>query len=304
LNWKQRLLHFSGILYYAGSVTNLITLFAPLLYLFFGVFILRMTIAEMIFFRLPFTVGYYMLYSWLTLRNRSALWTEFYDAFLAPSMGITVMRTFCQPFGRGVRVTDKTQRPKRITVNRRVAAPFVVLIALHLGGLVFAFATGRSVDQPDIFPIIAWFTLSNLVMLWLCLLASMDIRRPRTSPRFEHHLAFALELDDQIVRGETAFVSEHEVAVFRAQLPAGQSNNAVLSVPALDWMDVPVRLRADTDEQVSFEFAQLTLPQRRALVEFLYCQPGQWETKPKSEVRAMCEYARAGLRMYPLAESL
>ena len=75
LTWQQRLLHFSGILYYAGSVSNLFNLLAPLLYLFFGVFILRMTIAEMIFFRLPFTVGYYLLYSWLTLKTRSALWT-------------------------------------------------------------------------------------------------------------------------------------------------------------------------------------------------------------------------------------
>jgi len=304
LDWKQRLLHFSGILYYAGSVTNLFNLLAPLLYLFGGVFILRMTITEMIFFRLPFTVGYYMLYSWLTLGNRSALWTEFYDAYLAPSMGITALRTFCQPFGRGFRVTDKTQRPRRITVNRRVAAPFVILIALHLAGLAFALATGKRVDQPEIFPIIAYFALSNVAMLWVCLLASMDIRRPRPFRRFEHRLAFELVWDDKCIRGETAFVSENEVTVPRAQLPAGQSNKAALSVPALDWIDVPVCPRADTDGQVSLEFLQLSLSQRRALVEFLYCQPGQWETKPKSETRAVWEYARAGVRMYPLAESV
>jgi cellulose synthase (UDP-forming) len=41
LAWQQRLLHFSGILYYTGSVINLFNLVAPLLYLFFGVFILH-----------------------------------------------------------------------------------------------------------------------------------------------------------------------------------------------------------------------------------------------------------------------
>ena len=303
LNWKQRLLHFSGILYYAGSLCGLFNLIAPLLYLFFGVLILRMTIEEMIFFRLPFTVGYYMLYSWLTLRTRSAVWTEFYDAFLAPSMGLTVLQTFCKPFGRGFRVTDKTQRPKRITLNRRVAAPFAVLFALHLAGLAFAVATGKHLDQPEIFPIIAYFTLSNVAMLWLCLLVSMDIRRARSFPRFAHRLPFELAWDDECVRGNTVFLSESDATVTSARLPARLPDKAVLCLPALDFVDVPVRLRRDTDGQFSLEFLALSLPQRRALVEFLYCRPGQWESKPRGELRAVCEYARAGLRMYPLAES-
>jgi cellulose synthase (UDP-forming) len=303
LDWKQRLLHFSGILYYAGSVTNLFNLLAPLLYLFFGVFILRMTIVEMIFFRLPFTVGYYMLYSWLTLGNRSPWWTEFYDAFLAPSMALTTLRTFWKPFGRGFRVTDKTQRPRRITVNRRVALPFVVLFALNLAGLVFAFATGRHVDQPEAFPIVVYFTLVNLAMLWLCLLVSMDIRRPRAYPRFAHRIPFDLVCDDEVAHGETCLLSESEITVSASSLPVCSSEKAALCLPSLDLMDIPVRLRRDTDGQCSLEFLQLSLGQRRKLVEFLYCQPGQWEGKSKGELRAVWEYARAGMRMYPLAES-
>src|SRR5947199_363894 len=47
LNWKQRLMHFSGIIYYLGSVSTLFNLIAPLLFLFFGTHLLRMTAAEM-----------------------------------------------------------------------------------------------------------------------------------------------------------------------------------------------------------------------------------------------------------------
>ena len=303
LDWKQRLLHFSGILYYAGSVSNLFNLLAPLLYLFFGVFILRMTFAEMIFFRLPFSVGYYLLYSWLTLRNRSAVWTEFYDAFLAPSMGLTVLRTFCRPFGRGFRVTDKTQRPKRITLNRRVALPFVILIVLHLAGLAVAVAGGRHFEQPDVFPIVVCFALVNLGMLWVCLLASLDIRRPRVVPRFAHRLPFELAWDDARAFGETSLLSEADATVPKERLPAPLPENAVLCLPSLNLTDLPVRLSRDTNGEVSLQFLELSLPQRRALVAFLYCQPGQWETKPKSELRAIWEYSRAGMRLYPLAES-
>jgi cellulose synthase (UDP-forming) len=304
LTWQQRLLHFSGILYYAGSVINLFNLLAPLLYLFFGVFILRMNVAEMIFFRLPFTIGYYMLYSWLTLRTRSALWTEFYDAFLAPSMAVTVLRTFWKPFGRGFRVTDKTQRPKRVSLNRRVATPFLVLILLHVAGLVVGLVTGKQIDQPDIFPVIVFFTATNIVMLWVCVLASLDIRRARPFPRFNHRLRFELEWDDEVIRGRAEYLSETELTVAWPETTVALPEKAVLCLPALDFVDAPVTLRRDTEGQLSLEFLQLSLAQRRALVEFLYCQPGQWDTKPKSEVRAVWEYARAGLRIYPLAESV
>lgn len=303
LDWRQRVLHASGILYYSGSLSNLFNLLAPLPYLFLGVCIVRMSLPEMLFFRLPLTVGHYMLYSWLTLHNRLALWTDFYDAFLAPSMGFTVLRSFCRPFGRGFRVTDKAHRPRRITLDRRVASPFLVLIALHLAGLATCVASGRDVDQPEVFPVVACFAAGNLVMLWVCLLASMDVRRARRFPRFEHRLDFTLEWEGGHVAGRTHRLSEGEATIRPREPMPPAPGQGLLTLPALGWTRVPVRLRRDIDDQWSLEFLRLSLTQRRSIVEFLYCRPGQWETPPKSEVRAVWEYARAAARMYPLAES-
>lgn len=39
------------------------------------------------------------------------------------------------------------------------------------------------------------------------------------------------------------------------------------------------------------------------MITELYCHPGQWDSKPKSELMAGWEYFRAGIRMYPLAEA-
>ncbi len=303
LTWQQRLLHFSAILYYAGSLSSLFSLVAPLLYLFLDLRILHASVPEMLFFRLPFMVGYYLLFSWLTLKTRSALWTEFYDAFLAPMMSLAVVHTFWKPFGRGFRVTDKTQRPQRIKMNRSVALPFAVLLALHLAGLAFAFSTQKHIDEPDVFALVAYFACGNLAVLWLCLLVSMDIRRPRPFPRFAHRLPFELSWDGATVRGETVCLSEAEVTVPGRPLPAPVPDKAELRLPSLDLSDVPVSLRQDTDGHVSLRFTEISLSQRRALLTFLYCRPGQWESKPKSELRAVWEYVRAGLRMYPLAES-
>jgi cellulose synthase (UDP-forming) len=298
----QRLLHLSGILYYLGSLTTLFSLVAPLLYLFFGVLILQTSIPEMIFFRLPLTLGFYMLFSWLTLRTRSALWTEFYDAFLAPAMSLTVLRTLCKPFGVGFRVTDKAVRQRRLTINRKVALPFIVLAALHVAGLAVSVAIGRHIDQPEIFGIVTYFALCNLATLWVCLLVTIDIRTPRAHRRFDRRIPFELCWGDQVTHGETLFLCECDATVATPSslsLPA----QAQLSLPALQLANVPVRVRQDTDGQWSLGWGELSLAERRALITYLYCQPGQWNTKPKSELRAIWEYARAGLRMYPLAES-
>jgi len=303
LSGWQRLLHLSGILYYLGSVSTLFVLLAPLFYLFFGILILQTSIVEMLFFRLPLMLGYYMLFSWLTLRTRSAVWTEFYDAFLAPAMTLTVVRSLCKPFGVGFRVTDKSVHKRRLAINRKVAFPFAALFVLHVAGLALSIALGRHIEQPETFGIVAYFTLGNLAMLWLCLLVSIDVRRLRPYRRFQHRVPFELCWDDAILKGETRFLSETDATIAGRNFPSCIPDGARLNMPSIGLVDVPVRMRQDTDAQLSLEWLALSLPQRRALITHLYCRPGQWNSRPKSEVRAMWEYARAGLRMYPLAES-
>jgi len=299
----QRVLHFSGILYYLGSLTTLFNLVAPLLYLFFGVTILQTSVPEMLFFRLPLTLGFYMLFSWLTLGTRSALWTEFYDVFLAPAMTLTAVRSLAKPFGVGFRVTDKAVRKQRLSVNRKIALPFVVLFVLHLAGLAFGAAIGRHIDQPEIFGIVTYFALCNLAVLWLCFLATIDIRAPRCFRRFEQHVPFTLQWDDGITHGETLLLSESEATIAAWNLSGNQPHYAQLSLPTLGLIEVPVRVRKDTDQHLALEWSELSLAERRALIAHLYCRPKQWITKPKRELQAIWEYARAGLRMYPLAES-
>ena len=306
LSWQQRLMHGSAIVYYLGSVSSLFNLIAPLFFLFFGAHLLRMTMGEMLFYRLPFTAGFYLLYSWLTRRTRSAVWTEFYEAFLAPSLGLTAIRSLCKPFGVGFRVTAKAIRRQRLGVNRRVALPFAVLFVLHVVGIAFALVMHRQYEERDAFVIATCFAVSNLITLWLCLLVSVDVAQEHSFVRFTHHLPCLLLWDDTGLAGDTITLSEGEV-VFKARegSPAGPfPNKAFLHLPSLQLCDVPMRVReVSGDGQASVEFLDLTLPQRRTLIAYLYCRPRQWDRPARSELRAMWEYVRASLRIYPLAES-
>jgi len=304
LNWKQRALHLASIFYYLGSVSNLLTLILPLFFLFGGVLIMKMTLLEMIFYRLPFTTGYYLLYSWLTLRTRSALWSEFYDAFLAPTMGLTVLRSLLNPFGGGFRVTNKANRTHEVTPQWRVARPFIVLLVLHVLGIACALYTQKHIEQRDVFWIVLFFTASNISLLWMCLLVSMDVPHTASFRRFDRALGFELVWENGRGSGYTMALSDREVFVSSGLLPPALPERAQLSIPALGFAQVPVRIFVERCEnRVQLVLPELPLPLYRTLIVELYCQPGQWETQPKSEARAAYEYFRASLRMYPLAEA-
>jgi cellulose synthase (UDP-forming) len=307
LNWKQRVLHFSSIIYYLGSLSTLFNLIAPVLFLFFGTHLLRMTLPEMVLYRFPFAIGFYLLYAWLTRGTRSPLWTELYEAFLAPSMGLTVLRTLFKPFGAGFRVTDKSIRQGTLCLNRRVAFPFVVLILLHLAGFGFALLTQRHMEEPEAFSIATYFVITNLATLWLCFLVSIDVAQEHPYPRFAVKTPCLVTFDDTGVSGETEFLSEGDLVMRMENPKKFQSSNpeaAFVHIPKLGLHDVPVRCRSVTgDERMVFDFVDLTLKQRRRLIEFLFCKPNQWDRGARNELVAAWEFLRAGLRMFPLAES-
>jgi cellulose synthase (UDP-forming) len=315
LNLKQRLFHFSGILYYLGSLSSMFNLVAPLLYLVLGLRLLDVTLPELLFYRLPFMVGYYMLFCWLTCRNRSAVWTEFFDAFLAPTLAWTALRTLWKPFGKGFRVTDKSMNHQGLTWNRPVARPFLVLLGLHVGALVLAWSLGRHEEDPHLFVIVAWFALGNILILWLCLLATMDVARHHAHPRFHHNLPAAVDAPGRHWTGRTVTVSEGEVVMetspplTRDELASITEATLTLEMPGLERMPARVRVRPDggegNDRRLALEFIDLPLEQRRNLIEFLFCQPGQWDRghTPRNELRSVSEFYRSALRVYPLAES-
>jgi hypothetical protein len=87
-------------------------------------------------------------------------------------------------------------------------------------------------------------------------------------------------------------------------MPECAPGSALLTIPALCLKSLPVRILGDVHDGVThLALPDLPLPEYRAIIAALYCQPGQWNARAKGELRAAWEYMRAGLRMYPLAEA-
>ena len=304
LTWRQRALHMASILYYLGSVSNIVTLILPLLFFFGNVLVMKMTLPEMIFYRLPFTLGYYLLYSWLTLRTRSPFWSELYDAFLSPTMGLTVLRSLVRPFGIGFRVTNKAQRTRESSVNWQIATPFAVLLVLHVLAIAFAVGTHKHIEYRDMFWIVALSVGFNVSLLWMCLLVCVDVARASPHHRFERKVPFTLSWEGGSASGTTVAISDEEVFILSTSLIAEVPCNAKLTISELGFDEINVRIvTGDKPDRIGLLLPQLPLEQYRRLITELYCQPGQWDGRPKGEMQAAWEYFRAGLRMYPLAEA-
>ena len=334
LNWKQRTFHFSSILYYMGGVTSFLNLIVPLFFLFGGIAMMRITINEIIFYRLPLTIFYAMLFSWQMLGTRSSFWTEFYDAFLAPSGALTAVRTFINPKSTGFRVTDKSARTTHVTLNRRAAMPFIVLLALHAVGLVALFTSRDSIANIQLAGIVTYFAVMNMVIIWVCILATIDVPHHEKFVRFQHRVPCRItwlggkadagpsapapadfmgsSFKDFMARvrtlPETEFLSHGDLGIPRKNFTSGLPalpTVASISLPLKGLEDLhAVVTEDDADDVIHFEFDELTIPQKRALVDFLYCRPRMWDHIPdNNELRALFDYSTAAMRMFPLADS-
>jgi cellulose synthase (UDP-forming) len=233
------------------------------------------------------------------------MWTEVYEAFLAPSMGLTVIRSLIKPFGAGFRVTDKAIRQGRLALNRRVALPFIILLLLHVIGIAFALFTQKQIDEPDAFLIVSYFAVSNIALLWVCILVSIDVAQRHPFVRFPRQLPCFVTWEDTGIAAETISISEGDVVLKMDSLISNMPRKAFAHFPEIDLSDIPINFKeVDSSGQCTFDFENLKLKQRRKLIEYLFCQPGQWNRPSRSEGRAAWEYLRAGVRMYPLAESI
>jgi hypothetical protein len=187
-----------------------------------------------------------------------------------------------------------------------VALPFVILLLLHFAGIAFALLLRRHVEEPDAFAIVVYFAGTNVLMLWICLLISVDVAQPNPFVRFPRRIPALVSWDDTGLVAETESLSEGDVVIQVNPQFVGENlpQNAFFHLPGLGLDDVPVRFKsAEGNGRFTLEFTELTLKQRRALVEYLFCQPKQWDRPPRSELLAAWEFLRAALRMYPLAES-
>lgn len=306
LNPIQRLAYFEGLIHWFSSIARVGFLLMPLAYAFLGVIPLRATEAELLYFFVPFYLVQLSVFSWLNYRSRSALLSDVYSLVLAFPLALTVFQVMMRPFSKGFKVTPKGTASDRYHFNWALAWPLIIVFVLtalslwiNLGQCLVTMAD--PVDHLRGLGIGWIWSAYNLLMLGLALLILLDAPRPSPYEWFNvRRIAKLKPIDNDdaevVIWGTTTMISEigAEVELTKA-----------VSLHSEDWTDQAIALELP-DEQLTLpsqvlqtqirdgvptltiEFAPLSLPQQRQLIELLFCRPGQWQSRcSPNEVRSL-----------------
>lgn len=314
LSFMQRLTHGTGLLYWFLSLPRLVFLLIPLAYLLFQLVPLRATVDGLLYFFLPHYLGVILAFSWLTKGRRSALWSDIYETILCGPMTLTVFQTLIKPFGQGFKTTPKGLSTERININWRLVGPLLGLLTLSLVGMINGLVNpGWFTYGPGALRVNLFWTFYNVVLLQISILAAIDVPKRRHT-RFRHTLACELQFEGFTLPAQTVDLSEGGAAVTlpemnldqlptQARLRFSDSSAELSKVPAFEVELARRPVRAKQGWLLATEFVDLSVDQERRLVEFLYCQPGQWQDQRMSEPVTAWAMVKSAFSFHSLAET-
>jgi len=331
LNLGQRLYHALSILYWVNAVPRLIFLLLPPLCLLLELTPVNAEVEQILFFFLPLYLYNLLSFSWLMGGWRSIFWSDVYDIMLCVPMSIMTFQALTNPFGQGFKVTPKgLDSGEKIRPNWGLIKPLFGILVLTLFALM-EYAINRpwkTMGQETLWINGAW-SLYNIALITMAILASIDVPQ-RRYPRFEQALNCHLQIGDWIATGQTLDLSEAGAQI-RLALPArgfpesgegchflipAQIPSDLVTQPCWPELRIPAEIAwgkrevlndglGDRPEtvRVGLQFQSVPLEPYRALIEGLFCQPGQWPDVHVPEYRTVWAFLTSLWRLYPLTGS-
>ncbi len=309
LNLGQRFFHGLGLLYWPLAGLQVVILLMPLAYLLLGLAPLQVEFNEMLVFWLPYYLVSLVVFAWLNGRTRSVFWADVYTTLICFTLAVMVVKTFISPFGKGFKVTPKGISSQGIKVNWHVASPLFVALALYTIAVgIHLFGLQRTTNSDSLALNLFW-GIYNMCVLALTIQVAIDVPQQVLSLDFPHQLSCKLCFGNQQFEGITVNLSEKITMIKFAStvLPTQLPTTGFLHIPSIGLSHLPVVFQSKNlvvgTHEVKLEFTNLDLKQERQLVEFLFCQPGQWQKTHISEAKSLWSFFSSVFRLYPLTET-
>lgn len=231
LTFLQRLAHLEGLLTWFTSISRILFLLMPLAYSFLDIIPVRATVAELVYFLVPYYLVPIAVFSWLNRHSRSALFSDFYSLLLCFPLAITVIKTMLHPFGKGFKVTPKGLSRNYFYFNWNLAFPLIFLFLATAVSLCWSlrfFWLGDIGNEWVGTPkegllkgmSLGWiWSAYNLVMLAIALLVMLDAPKPEIYDSFALRRLVRLKVGDRAVWGITNLISEIGAEIALTQQP-------------------------------------------------------------------------------------
>lgn len=280
LKLSQRLCYLNSTLHYLYALPRLIFLTAPLVYLLLHRSNVYGYVATILAYAFPHLALATLTNSRIQGRHRYSFWNEVYEAVLAPYILLPTMAALVSPRHGKFNVTPKSHGSDRSYIAWKVAAPFLVLLALNTAGVVMGAL--RMLTEPEHQGPLAmnmfWASINMLIMGASVAVASEKRQRRHEARLLRQYPARLILSDGRVFSGETADLSNGGAAVTMEDpldLPEGLHAMLLIEAPG-EELAVPVSIAGLRGQNVRLAFLELSVDQRQAITRLIFSAADLW----------------------------
>jgi cellulose synthase (UDP-forming) len=221
LTLAQRLCYFNATTHFLFAIPRLIFLTVPLVYLLFGKVNIYGYTWTILAYAFPHLVLSNLTNSRIQGRYRYSFWNEIYEVVLAPYVLFPTLLALISPRLGRFNVTSKGGIMRRSYFDRRMALPYLLLLALNVVGLVMA--ERRYIADPahrDTVIMNAAWTVYSTMILVVAASVAWERRKLRSGACLRANLPATMWLEsgrgieyDRPIGGATVLLSRNSVTV-------------------------------------------------------------------------------------------
>ena len=280
LSLSQRLCYFNATTHFLFALPRLIFLLIPLVYLLFGMVNIYGYSLAVFAYALPHLVLASATNSRIQGRHRFSFWNEIYEVVLAPYILFPTLLALINPRLGKFNVTSKGGVVRRSYFDRRIALPFLFLLALNIAGLVMA--ERRFVTDPyhhDTVIMNAVWVIYNIVILSVAASVAWERKQRRSLVRVDVRVPMTLVTPDgNRIGGVAVQLSGHGAMARLAhslKLPRGTPVTIALEGNS-SWCEIGARVAKASRRHLHLLFPEVSLAQEKFLVNLIYTRPEAW----------------------------
>lgn len=279
LQFMQRLCYLNAMLHFFFALPRLIFLTAPLLFLYFGFYVIDAYALTIAAFALPHLALAIIANSRIQGKHRNSFWNEVYETALAPFILLPTLLAFINPKLGKFNVTAKGGLVKKDYFDKKFARPFIILFLLNVGGLIaggLRWWGNPTADVPTIVMTATW-TVYNLFMILVVLGVNWETRQVRKNVRIPIELpARIAHTDGTYVMAKTIDISEGGGRLIcEGKLPEGENLDLSFLFYGKEYV-LPIQIIKSEDHLMRFQFRDMNHAQFADLVRVIYGRADAW----------------------------
>ena len=281
LSFAQRLCYLNAMLYFFLGLPRIVFLTAPLAFLLFDAQIIIASALVFAAYALPHLVHAQMTHSRLQGPYRYSFWAEVYETILCVYIVLPTLLAVISPRLGKFNVTAKGTNREHSYFDRRIAFPYIVMLALNVIGFgigLWRLFTDFGENTDSLVLNLLW-TSDNVVILPGCTAVAGEQREVRRTVRVTAELPARLKLvDGTEIDVRTVDLSEGGVMLrmpHALSLPLG-SRVQVALMPDFQQVWTDADITRSTAQILAVKFGRLDLQQERQLIYAIFGRADAW----------------------------